>query len=196
MEFKLLRPFDKERPEIDQEPVDRLKERYDFNSDTDWAIYQAKVFYEVFGDVSKAKGILEEQLKCDSEDARLHFCLAECYSRNPASAEKCLEHCDAGLKIDPSSDYGHTIKARVELALQRPLDAYRSAMAALMINSLNFEAGVYLGIVGFALAASESDIEEMERSIENLRTTLSLNPKSKYLQNVIEEDERILASMR
>jgi tetratricopeptide (TPR) repeat protein len=196
MELRLLRSFDPRCPEFDIEQAGRLRDKWEFANDLEWTIYQAKIFYEVFGDVQKASELLEKALKAAPESADLLACLAECYSRMPDKLEKAREYCTRSLAVNDQSDYAQTIMARVEIALGTPLDAYRSAMATLKLNSGNFEAGVYLGVVGFAIAMAEWNVEEMERSIENLRVTLSLNPDSPILQGIIAENERQLAAMR
>lgn len=196
VELKLLRPYDKEAPEIDVEQQGKLLERRDFPSDRDWAIYEAKVFYEALGDVSKATEILERQLQKEPEDADVLASLAECYSRTPAQYKKARDHAERALAIDDQSDYAHTILARVHLATDKPIDAYRSAMNALVINSSNYEAGVYLGITGFAIAVAENDLGEMEFSIENLRATQSLNPNSNLLTKIIQENEQVLEAAK
>lgn len=196
MEFKLLQPFDKACPEFDQTSTQRLMERYEFDTHAEWAIYQAKVYYEIVNDVGKAVEVLKKQLSISPSDARLHFCLAECYSRMSGGSVNCLKECEEGLQLDAESDYGYTIKARAELALQRPIAAYESAIAALKINSRNYEAGFYLGTIGFAIAQAAGDIEEMRLSIQNLRITLSLNPDSTLLADIIAKDEEVLAKMR
>ena len=194
--MKLLRPFDPESPDLDAEEVDRLKDRREFGSEAEWAVYQAKVFYEILGDTTKAIEMLEGVLASESDNSDLLFCLSECYSRNPDTLDKAWEYCGKGLERDAQSDYGYTIQARVHLAREQPVKAYQSAMNALKLNSGNFEAGVYLGITGFAMAAAEKDPREMELSIENLRTTLSLNPESRRLQQVIKENEQYLERFR
>lgn len=192
MELKLLRPFDMQHPDIDQEPIVQLKDRQEFSCESDWVIYQAKVFYELFRDSGEAMRLLEARAKEDERDARIHFCLAECYSRDCGGLARSLDCCEKGLAINAKSDYGHTIRARVELSLDRPFEAYLSAMAALKLNSRNFEAGFYLGTIGFAIATSEGNVEKMKLSNENLRTTLSLNPDSASLTKIIVENEAIL----
>ena len=197
MELKLLRPFDQENPEFESDQdACRLKDKWEFADESAWVIYQAKVFYESFGDPNRASELLEDGLKTALANADLLACLAECYSRLPAKLEEARRICDKSLAINDQSDYAHTIMARVNLALGEPFDAYRSAMAALMLNSSNFEAGVYLGAVGFEIAAAEGNVEEMKRSVDNLRLTLSLNPRSLRLQRIIVEKERRLAEFR
>lgn len=196
MELRLLRPLDPKSPEFDTEQGNRLRSRWEFANDVEWTVYQAKVFYEIFGDVRRASELLEKALDGAPKNADLLACLAECYSRMPDKLEKARELCTRSLAVNDQSDYCHTIMARVQVALGAPLDAYFSAMAALKLNGRNFEAGVYLGVVGFAIAMAEKDIEEVGRSIENLRVTLTLNPDSPHLQGIIAENERQLAEMR
>jgi len=196
MELRLLRPFDPQSPEFDTEQGGRLRDKWEFANDVEWTVYQAKVFYEVFGDVRKASELLEKALEGAPENADLLVCLAECYSRLPDKLENARELCTRSLAVNDQSDYSHTIMARVQVALGAPLDAYLSAIAALKVNSRNFEAGVYLGVVGFAIAMAENNIEEMERSIENLHLTLSLNPGSPLLQGIVTENDRQLAERR
>ncbi len=196
MELRLLRPLDQHCPEFHTEQAGRLRDRWEFSNDLEWAVYQAKVFYEVFSDVQKASELLEQALEADPENADLLACLAECYSRLPDKLALARDFCTRSLARDGESDYAHTIMARLHAALGKPVDSYRSAMAALKLNTHNFEAGVYLGIVGFALAQAEGDTEEMARSMENLRITLSLNTGSPLLQDIIEDNERRLAAMK
>jgi tetratricopeptide (TPR) repeat protein len=160
MERRLLRPFDEQGIDYESEGVTRVKDQREFHDRTDRAIYQAKVLYEAFGDVEKAIEILESEQRRVPEDADEMFCLAECYSRRKDHLERVVELCTTGLAIDPSSDYGYTIKARAELALGRPIHCYRSAMEALKRNVENFEAAIYLGTVGFAIALANQDREE------------------------------------
>lgn len=196
MEMKLLKPWDRISPELDTEEVGRLKDRNEFDSELEWTVYQAKVFYEGFGDPKPAVDILEEALKKHPSNSDLMFCLAECLSRNSSTLESALEYCDKGLDLNNESDYGHTIKARIHLTKEDPIQAYISAMNALKINSRNFEAGVYLGVTGFAIAATEGNIEEMEYSVKNLKTTLSLNPTSENLARIIAENEKYLHQVK
>lgn len=194
--LKLLRPYDSDSPEFEIEQVERLLDKREFPNDREWALYQAKVFYEAFGDISKATKILEKELQKDPQNADILACLAECYSRSPEHYESALECCENALEINDMSDYVHTIKARVLIATGKPIDAYFSAMAALRVNSHNFEAGVYLGVVGFAIAESEHNLEEMEFSIQNLRTTQKLNPGSQLLANIIQKNQSKLDHIR
>ena len=48
----------------------------------------------------------------------------------------------------------------------------------------------------FSHGNSERNIEEMEYSIKNLRTTLSLNPSCEKLAKIIAEDEKYLQEMK
>jgi tetratricopeptide (TPR) repeat protein len=196
MERRLLRPYDPECPEFEIERAGRLRDKWEFPDDLEWTVYQAKVFYEVFGDAPKASELLEKALRDAPEDADLLACLAECYSRMPGKLEAARHVCSRSLALDDQSDYAHTIMARVQAALGSPLDAYLSAMAALKLNSHNVEAGLYLGVVGFAIAVAEGDLGEIERSVENLRLTLSLNTGSQRLQSVVAEHERRLAEIK
>jgi tetratricopeptide (TPR) repeat protein len=196
MELRLLRPHDQKCPEFDTEQVGKLRDKAEFSDDLEWTIYQAKVFYEVFGDAGMASELLKKALLDAPQNADLLACLAECCSRSPDKLEEARHICSMALKINDGSDYAHTIMARVQLALGLPMDAYCSAMAALKLNSHNFVAGVLLGVIGFAVAMAEKNIEEMERSIENLRVTLSLNSGSQRLQRIITEKERQLAEIR
>lgn len=196
MEMKLLRPWDGISPELDIEEIGRLKDRYEFDSDLEWIVYQAKVFYEGFGDPKPAINILEEGLKKYPNSSDLMFCLAECLSRNNSTLESALDYCDKGLEVNDKSDYGHTIKARIHLTKEDSIQAYISAMKALKVNFRNFEAGVYLGVTGFAIAATEGNIEEMEYSVKNLKTTLSLNPACENLARIIAEDEKYLHQVK
>jgi hypothetical protein len=43
------------------EEVTRLKDQHEFTDRTDWAIYQAKVHYGIFGNIEKAIEILESE---------------------------------------------------------------------------------------------------------------------------------------
>ena len=81
MERRLLRPLDAQGSDYKCEGVTRLKDRHEFSDLTDWAIYQAKVLYEGFGDIEKAIEILEAEQSRVPRDADVMFCLAECYSR-------------------------------------------------------------------------------------------------------------------
>ena len=164
MERRLLQPFHEQGIDYEPEGVTRLKDELEFRDQTDWAIYQAKVFYEAFGDLEKAIEMLESGQRRLPEDADVMFCLAECYSRRKDRLERVVELCTTGLAIDPSSDYGYTIKARAELALGRPIDCYRSAREALKRNVENFEAAICLGNVGFAIALADQDRQEMRPS--------------------------------
>jgi tetratricopeptide (TPR) repeat protein len=193
MERKLLRPSDEQKVDYDSEEITQLKDRAEFSNPIDWAIYQAKVFYEAFGDVDKAIEILETEHGRVPHDADVMFCLAECYSRTKDRLERAVELCTTGLSIDRLSDYGYTIRARAQLALGRPIDCYRSAMEALKLRTDNFEAGIYLGTVGFALALADHDAEEMRLSIENLELTGTLFPQSKMVARLIKENEMRLA---
>jgi hypothetical protein len=150
----------------------------------------------MFGDVTKASEILAAALERYPEDASVMACLAECYSRQPPTLREAFSLCQRVLELRPGCDYTHTILARVQLALGKPIDAYVSAMKALQANSLNFEAGIYLGTIGFAIAKAEGDIIEMEYSIANLRTTRSLNPRSQKLARIIADNEAELARMK
>lgn len=192
MDNKLLRPFEKG---VDQEceGISRLKERSEFRDPTDWAIYQAKIFYEGFGDIEKAIEILEAEQTRVPQDANVMFCLAECYSRTSGRLVRAVELCTTGLSIDATSDYGYTIKARTQLALGRPIDCYQSAMEALRRNMYNFEAAIYLGIVGFAIARADENEEEMRLSIQNLRLTQECFPQSRMVARLIKENEMWLA---
>ena len=49
MERRILRPLDPRCPEFDTEQAGRLRDKWEFANDLEWTIYQAKVFYEVFG---------------------------------------------------------------------------------------------------------------------------------------------------
>jgi len=196
LELKLLRPFDKsDWEEVEGEEVDRLKDRWEFNSDTEWTIYQAKVFYEGFRDVKKAIEILEKGLEKDTQNSDILFCLAECYSRTPQS-EKALEYCTKGLEINSTSEYGYTIKARVEIDRKNFVEAYTSAMNALKINKYNYEAGICLGLSGFLLSARAGRIDAMEKDIENLKVTLHFFPESKKVQNLIGQAESYLNKLK
>jgi hypothetical protein len=59
-------------------------------------------------------------------------------------------------------------------------------MSALKADGRNVEAGVILGMTGFAIAEVEGDEREMELSIENLKITQSLAPGSRRLKAIIE----------
>ncbi|MFA6383628.1 MAG: hypothetical protein WCX17_04375 [Parcubacteria group bacterium] len=196
MELKLLCPFDSQYPEFDTEQVGKLRDQREFPNDREWAVYQAKIFYEVFGDVQKAVEILKEALQKNQQDADILACLGECYSRIMGSEELALDYCSKALAINNQLDYAYTIMARVQTRIGRPIDAYKSAMAALKINSLNFEAGVYLGAIGCAIALAENDEKEMELSIKNLRKTQRLNPSSQRLVKIIQENEEKLNQMK
>lgn len=196
MELRLMKPVDGVMEGVETEEVTRLKDKREFKSDSEWVVYQAKVFYEGFGDLESAIDILEESLRKESQNPDLMFCLAECYSRTPKRYQEALKLTKRGLGINKQSDYGYTIKARVEAALERHTDAYFSAMEALKINKYNYEAGVYLGTIGFAIAAEEGDVEEMEYSIENLKLTKRLFPESGRLTRIIEENEERLENFR
>ncbi len=192
MEMKLLRPIDGILADIEPEEVTRLKDRREFNNNAEWAVYQAKVFYEGFGDTEKAIEILEDARKAEPGNSDLIFCLAECYSRSEEGLDQAFKLCEKGVKIDNKSDYGYTIMARVQVAQQKPIDAYTSAMNALKINNSNYEAGIYLGSIGFAIAMAEGDIEEMQYSLENLRLTKKIFPDSARLDTIIKENEDYL----
>lgn len=178
MVTRLMRPWDERCPECDSEAVCRLKERGEFSNDVEWTLYNAKVLYEVFGDVRKASEILRSGLERHPQEAALLACLAECYSRQSTTLQEAASVCQRTLELCPDCDYTHTIMARVQLAFGKPIEAYVSAMKALQANSLNFEAGIYLGTIGSAIAKAEGNLHEMEYSIANFRTTLSLNPGS------------------
>jgi hypothetical protein len=192
VERKLLWAFDKQGDEHDCEEVTRLKDQHEFTDRTDWAIYQAKVHYEIFGNIEKAIWILESEHSRVPRDASVMFCLAECCSRKKDRLLQALELCTNGLLVDASSDYGYTIKARVQRALGDPINCYRSAMEALKLNKRNLEAGIYLGVVGFAIALAEGDPEEMRSSIKNLRVTQTIFPQSRVVARLIEENEKRL----
>ncbi|MBN1792406.1 tetratricopeptide repeat protein [Candidatus Woesearchaeota archaeon] len=192
MTDKPMLPWDRENPELETEETTRLKDRHEFSSELEWITYQSKVFYEGFRDINAATKILEDGLKKYPDQPDLLLGAAECLSRDKSQLKKALSYCQRGLKKDPDSDYGHTIKARIELAQEKPIDAYISAMNALKINSQNVEAGVYLGTIGFAIAEAEGNVEEMEYSIENLRITQRLCPGSKRIERIIAEDEKRL----
>lgn len=192
MKLELLRPFDRESPELDIEAVTRLRDKCEFATDLEWDVYQAKVFYEGFGDAKKAVEILQKSLERHPGSVDVLACLAECYSRLPGEEKKALEMAQQALASGNQSDYPHTIMARVFLAMNRPIDAYQSAMASLKVNSKNYEAGVYLGVTGFAIAMAEGNVEEMEWSVKNLRITQRLNPDSKHLARILEKHERLL----
>ena len=193
MSNSLRRPYDPNCPEFEAESVVRLKDRREFNNPSEWALYQAKVFYEGLGDTQKAIDILEQALPLDSENLEMLESLAECYSREPNHFEKALEYCQKALAVNSSADHAYTVVARVQAA-QGNLDvAYQAAIAALKLNSRNVEAGIYLGVIGFAMAMGNHDLDEMEWSIKNLRLTQSLIPQSKRLAAIIAENERVLA---
>ena len=193
MERKLIRPFGEHGMDYESEEITKLKDRLEFPNATDWAIYQAKVLYEAFGDVEKAIEILETEHNRFPQDANVMFCLAECYSRTKDHLERAVELCTTGLSTDVFSDYGYTVKARAQLALGRLIDCYVSAMEALKRRTDNFEAGIYLGTVGFAIAVANKDAEEMRLSTENLRITQKLFPGSRIVTRLIEENEMRLA---
>jgi hypothetical protein len=62
-------------------------------------------------------------------------------------------------------------------------------MEALKRNTYNFEAAVYLGVVGFALALAEGDEREMQLSLQNLKTTEERFPQSRLLSCLVEQHE-------
>ncbi len=192
MEMKLLSSMDRSCSEHDFEEASRLKEPSEFESDLEWIVYQAKVFYEGFRDLGAATNTLEEGLQKYPSSSDIHFCLAECYSRKPDTLEKAISYCTKGLAIEPKSDYAYTIKARSEHGLGKMIPAYFSAMEALKINKYNFEAGVYLGVIGFAMALAEGNIEEMKYSVENMKITLSMNPDSTWFAGILKENETVL----
>jgi tetratricopeptide (TPR) repeat protein len=189
MERRLLRPFGEQGVDCETEPVARLQAESEFTNPIDWVIYQAKVFYEGFGNVEAAIKILEQEHGRCPEDVDLKFCLAECYSRTADRLERAVELCSTALLIDATSDYGYTIKARAELALGRPIECYISAMEALKRNSGNFEAAIYLGNIGFAIALAERNTDEMQMSIQNLKLTQELFPESRMVRSLIHQNE-------
>jgi len=97
--------------------------------------------------------------------------------------QQALKYLDEILAVSPDDDRAHTIKARVYVRMARSDDtnrsnanAYLSAMAALKSNSKNFEAGCYLGYIGFHLFKAKGNFEEMAHSIQNLKSTQSRYP--------------------
>jgi len=190
MEMKLLRPVDGLEGDVESEEVTRLKDRSDFNNPIEWAVYQAKVFYEGFRDIEKATSILEKALQEDASNPDLMFCLAECYSRREEKYARSLELCKEGLKIK-ESDYGITIKARVHYQKGELPKAYRAARLALMINLNNYEALLYHNVIGFQYASIERDVNRMKKHIENLEMAVKMFPESTRLKKILVENKEI-----
>jgi tetratricopeptide (TPR) repeat protein len=123
--------------------------------------------------------------KYDGRSDHKHFrfsvnvALAEAHSaidlREWESALNCLDEALAEL---PDDDRQHAIRARVLVRAGDPAGAYRSSMAALKSNPLNFEAACYLGFIGFTLSDAEGDLGKMAKDIENLETAYRLHPST------------------
>lgn len=88
--------------------------------------------------------------------------------------QQALRYLNEVLAVFPDDDRAHAIKARVHVRAKQPVEAYVSAMAALKSCSKNFEAGCYLGVIGFQLARADGDVEEMAHSVQNLKITQDL----------------------
>ncbi len=182
------------------EKTGRLKERREFGSDSEYAIYQAKVFYEVFGNNAKAALLLEDALSRDDRATEdLYISLGEVYSRFPEDPEKVsrgFDMCRKALEIDPESDDAYTIMARLHHIKGEFVECYLSAEKALKINLDNYEALLYHGSLGFAIAHQAGDIEEMQLSLENLRIAQKYYPESTRLEKIIAEDTAILEGLK
>ena len=122
--------------------------------------------------------------------------LAECHAAIDVKEwDTALEYLDKVFKIFPDDDRGHAIRARIHVRRNEPVEAYRSAMATLKANPLNFEAACYLGLMGAHIARAQNDLEEMRKSIENLRIAQSLYPASQDLASLIEVCEHELKTL-
>lgn len=187
MSIKLIRPVDPGVNEFDQSEHCRLMERFEFESDLEFGLYSAKVFYEAFNDIPKAIEILEKLEEQYPHDASVKFALAECLSRTKESSEKALQLCEIGLGLDSNSAYGFTIQARIYAAIGNVDEAYRSCMNALKIDRSLIEPAAILGVTGFWIAKAEGDLREMYLSVKNLEIALGKYPDSKYLANLFHE---------
>lgn len=189
--MKLNLPIDEDCSGLETRTEEKLKDRCEFANENDFAIYRAKIFYEGFRDSKKAASILEDKLSEDENSSNLIFALAEVYSRWNGKKEKAMELCKKGLKIEPESDYGLTIKARLHYQTRELPEAYSAARSALMINLNNYEALLYHNIIGFHYASADGDVDGMKEHIENLEMAVRMFPESKRLKKVLSENREI-----
>lgn len=192
MERRLIKPFEPEQTDVAAEPVVQLKDRTAFSDPIDWVIYEAKVFYEVFGDIDSALATLERGHAEHPANMDITLCMAECCSRRPEQHARAVELCQKVLSQGPEGDCAYTILARVHAAAGQIVASYVAAMRALKLNSHNYEAGVYLGTMGFSIALAEGNAHEMACSLENLRLTQQHHPGGSRLAAIIAGHEQLL----
>ncbi len=116
--------------------------------------------------------------------------LAECYSAiDVQNWENAIKVLNEIIVEFPEEDRAHAIFARVHIRRGEPIEAYKSAMAALKSNPENFEAACYLGFVGFSLSKTENNLSEMAKDIDNLKQAQRLYPQCRDLAKLIENCE-------